>query len=286
MRLNAATEDTTIILARFHHDRKIGKLRRTVINIEAVEVIFKNQSGSFAGIITVAFVNLHQHVKHINENMTRTHAGVDDFDFLWLECSIFLADFYKLCLYVGFLIGFIKIVFPFCFQFVAWVSLQPQTTKTVFDHVTNNPIRRKNLCGSRNLIFIYFLCAWPRKNNLLWLSVVILIQPSNDLHGIFPVIFRNHGDHLLNDAALAQKIFRKQKLSIVCNPGKHTGQNGRERIALRNQQILIEFVGLVLIFQLIDLLHVQPVQFKVDGFCKNLRFESVLLIGEHANMSW
>ena len=31
--LNAAREQAAVILPRLHHDRKIGKLRRTVINV-------------------------------------------------------------------------------------------------------------------------------------------------------------------------------------------------------------------------------------------------------------
>ena len=61
--LNLAAEKTAVILASFHHHRKIGKLSRTVINIQTVKVIFHDALHCFTGGVAVALVNLHQHVK-------------------------------------------------------------------------------------------------------------------------------------------------------------------------------------------------------------------------------
>ena len=114
MGLYATAEETAVILACFHHYRKICKLCRTVVNIQTVDVILHNACHRLTGGIAVGFINLHQHIEHIRKDMTGTGARVDHFQLFWCECGVFFADFRQLCLYFRLLLGFFQIVMPFC----------------------------------------------------------------------------------------------------------------------------------------------------------------------------
>jgi len=60
---------TAGIAARFHHNSKIRKLIRPIINIEAKQIIFNYQVRNFALDITAFTINLHQHVKCIDKDV-------------------------------------------------------------------------------------------------------------------------------------------------------------------------------------------------------------------------
>ena len=113
MGLNATAKEAAVILTGFHHYRKVSQLCRTVINIQTIKIILHNACHCFTSGIAVGFINLHQHIKHISKNMTRTRARVNDLQPIRCQCGVFLADFSQLCLYFRFLLGFFQIVVPF-----------------------------------------------------------------------------------------------------------------------------------------------------------------------------
>ena len=112
MRLNATGEDTAVILPSLHHDRKIGKLRRTVINIETVEVVFKNALRRVPLAISACLINLHQHIKGIDKDMTAAHAGVDDLDVFDIQRGVLVLNLIKLLAYFLCLFRFGQIILP------------------------------------------------------------------------------------------------------------------------------------------------------------------------------
>ena len=113
MGLNVTAEEAAIILAGFHHYRKVSQLCRTVINVQAVQVVLHNACYRFTGGIAIGFINLHQHIKHIRKNMTGTGARVNDFQLIRCQGGVFLADLCKLRLHFRLLISFFQIVMPF-----------------------------------------------------------------------------------------------------------------------------------------------------------------------------
>ena len=165
------------------------------------------------------------------------------------------------------------------------VSFQPQTTKAVFYHVADDPVRRKQLGCSRNILFcnfdILFQCG---EYIILFLTVVILIQPADNLNSIFPVVLWYQFDHLLNDTTTSQQIVRQKKLGIITDFLKHSRQNLVQSIALHNQQIFIQFLHPFSFFQLIDLFHIQTIQIQMNGFGNNLRFKIIFLVRKHTHM--
>ena len=133
------------MLPCLHHYRKIGKLRRAVINIETVEVILEDALRRLALIPTGRGINLHQHIEGIDKDMTAAHAGVDDLDLFRLDGLVFLAEPRKLRFHFRFLLGFIQIVFPAVVQLGVGVTFQPKPAERVFHHVAHNPVWCKNL---------------------------------------------------------------------------------------------------------------------------------------------
>lgn len=76
MGLYAPAENTPVILPGFHHHSKIGKLRRPLVDVQTVEIILQNALSSIALSVPLRFINLHQHIKGIDQNMATAHAGV------------------------------------------------------------------------------------------------------------------------------------------------------------------------------------------------------------------
>jgi len=237
--------------------------------------------------------------------MAGTGTWINNFQLIRCQGSVFLADLSKLCLHFRLLLSFFQIVVPFgifrvtvsgsisrlfflCRKklfFDIWVSLQPQTTKTVLHHVANNPVRCKKLGCCRDVFFcdfhILFQCC---ENIVLFLAVIILIQPTDNLDSILPIILRYQLNHLLNHAAFTEQIVRQKKLSVICNLLEHSRQNLIQSVTLHDQQIFIEFFGLFGIFQLIDLFHIESIQIQMNGFGYNLRLKVVFLVREYTHM--
>ena len=305
MGLNATAKETAVILAGFHHYRKISQLCRTVINIQTVKIILHNTCYCFTGSIAVGFINLHQHIKHIRKDMTGTGAWVNDFQLIRCQCGVFLANLGKLCLHFRLLLSFFQIVVPFGIFRVTvsgsisrlfflgrkkltlniWVSLQPQTTKAVLYHVTNNPVRCEKLGCCRDVFFcdfhILFQCC---EDIVFFLAVIILIQPSDDLDSILPVILRYQFNHLLNHTAFTKQVVWQKKLRVIRNLLEHSRKNLIQSVTLHDQQIFIQFFGFFGIFQLIDLFHIQSIQIQMNSFGYNLRLKVVFLVREYTHM--
>ena len=305
MGLNATAKESAVILAGFHHYRKVSQLYRTVINIQTIKIVFYNACHRFTGSIAVGFINLHQHIKHIRKDMTGTGAWVNDFQLIRCQRGVFLANLGKLCLHFRLLLSFFQIVVPFgifrvtvsgsisrlfflCRQkllFHIWVSLQPQTTKTVLHHVANNPVRCEKLGCCRNVFFCNFHILFQSCENIVFfLAVIILIQPANDLDSILPIILWYQLNHLLNDTAFTEQIVRQKKLGVICYLLEHSRQNLIQGVALHNQQIFIQFFGLFRIFQLIDFFHIESIQIQMNGFGYNLRPKIVFLVRDYTHM--
>ena len=165
------------------------------------------------------------------------------------------------------------------------VSLQPQATKAVLYHVTNNPVRCEKLGCCRDVFFrnfhILFQC---RKNIIFFLTIIILIKPADDLDSILPVILRYQIDHLLNDTAFTEQVVRQKKLGVIRNLLEHSRQNLIQSVTLHDQQIFIQLLSLFCIFQLIDPFHIQSIQIQMNSFGYNLRLKIVFLIREYTHM--
>ena len=313
VRLNAAREDTAVILPRLHHDGEIGKLRRTVINIETVKIVFKNALCRVALAIPACLINLHQHIKGIDEDVTAAHAGVDDLDVFDIQRGVLVLNLVKLLAHVLRLFRFGQIILPahfvgnqlfrcnalgLCFipsHFIQAATVRIDalvlalvhidSAKAVFNHIADNPVWSEELCCGRDALFGDFhILLEQRKGIILEFGVVILIQPADDLHLIRPVRFGNIRDHVTENAVLLQNVVRQQKLGIAAHFLKHTGKRGVQGVALRQKQIAIETFGVIALDILRNFLPVQSRKVKVQDITQNLRFERAGTVGKDANM--
>ena len=195
-------QKTLIILTSLHHNSEITQLCGTVINIQTVKVIFHDACDCRSGIHAIGFINLHKHIEHICQNMTASGTRVDTLNILWFQRFVLFPDGIQLRLNLRFLFCFFQIIFPLPFQLIIRMTFHPQTTKAVFYHVTNNPVRRKQLGCSRDIFFCDFdILFQSRKDVILLLTVIVLIEPANNLNCILPIILRNQRNHLLHNAA-------------------------------------------------------------------------------------
>ena len=173
-------EDAAVILPCLHHHGKVGKLIGTVVNVQTVEVVFQNALGGIPLAVTHAFVDLHQHIKGIDQNMPGAHAGVDEGEVFRVQGGVLLADRRQLCLHLRLLRGFVQIVLPVFPQVAVRVTLHPQAAKAVFHHVADDPVRSKQL-GHRRDLLLGDLAVFGKCRGL-GLGVVVLVQPADDLH--------------------------------------------------------------------------------------------------------
>ena len=274
MRLNTTGEDAAVVLPCLHHDRKIGKLRRTVINIETVKIVFKNALCRVALAIPACLINLHQHIKGIDEDMTAAHAGVDNLDVFDIQRGVLVLNLIKLLAYFLRLFRFGQVILPahfvgnqlfrcnaFGFRFVPSHFIQAATVRidafvfalvyiesaeAVFNHIADDPVRSEELCCRRDaLLGDLHIFLEQSKGVILEFGVVILVQPADDLHLIRPVLFGNIRDHVTENAVLFQNVVRQQKLGIAAHFLKHTGKRIVQGVALRQKQIAIETFGVV-----------------------------------------
>ena len=142
--------------------------------------MFQNALCGITLAVAGTLVNLHQHIKGVYEDMTGTHAGVDELYILRVHGSVLFTNFREFCLHLRLLLYFFQIVFPVFFQAAVRVSFHPQTAKAVLHHVTDDPVRGEQLGHGRDFLFGDFTVLG--KGSGLRLSVVILVQPADDLH--------------------------------------------------------------------------------------------------------
>ena len=285
IRLNAAREQAAVILPCLHHHRKIGKLHRTVINIETEEVILENALCRLALIPTGGGINLHQHIESIDKDMTAAHAGVDDLDLFRLDGLVFLAEFGKLGFYLRLLLGFIQIVFPAVAQLGIGVSFQPKSAERVFHHIADDPVRREKLRRSRNAFLRDLdILLELGKGIIFQLGVVILVQPADDLHLIGPVLLINICNQPGKHTVRSQDIIGQQHFGIATHPLKHHRQRLIQGIALRQQQVAVQGFGLVVFYVFCHLGVVQPGQLQMQRIPKDLRLKRTGGIGEHTDV--
>ena len=106
------------------------------------------------------------------------------------------------------------------------MTLHPKPTEAIFHHVPNNPVRCEQLCRRRDILFADLdVLLQIGKDLILGLCIVILVQPTDDLHRIQPVVLRDHSDKLLQHRPFPQQMLWEQKLGVVIDPLEHAGQN-------------------------------------------------------------
>ena len=123
IRLYTKSQKSSVIGTCFHHDCKICKLKCSIIYIQTENIILYNTLCCIPLAISIALINLHQHIKCIYQNMTTTHTRINNLYFLRLNILIFFPDGSKLFRYIRFLLCLVQIILPFIFEVIVLVSL-------------------------------------------------------------------------------------------------------------------------------------------------------------------
>ena len=298
--LQAPAEEAPVVLPGLHHDGEIAELGRPLIDVQAPEVMLHDGGRRLPGGIAVVLIDLHQHVEEIDQDVPAAAAGVDDPQLLRRHGGVALPNLRKLGLHLRLLLRLLQIVVPPALFHAdgavllmlgqelllgGGMSLYPQTAQGIFHHIAHDPVRREKLGGGGDLLLRNLdVLLQIREDLVLRLGVVVLIEPPDDLHLVRPVLLRDGGDHLLDHAARAQEVIRKQQLGIVLDPREHARQHGTEGVALRDEKVFIKLFGAVCFLQAVDLVPVQTVQLQMDRLGQNLRLERAGFIGKNANM--
>ena len=153
--------------------------------------------------------------------MTTASTWVNTRNFFWLNiCTFDIISFVS------------NIVVPITRNRFVGMVFDPQSSQTILNYKSNNPIRCEELSNKWNIrIFILFSSI---DFLIFWLRYIILIEPTNNLDSIFPVFFWNHINHHLNNASFTKEVIWKQKLSVVSNLLKHARKHAIQCIALGN----------------------------------------------------
>ena len=220
--------------------------------------------------------------------MTGTHTGVDELDVFWIQGSVLFVNFREFCLHLRLLLCFFQIVFPVFFQVAFRVSFHPQTAKTILHHVTNDPVWGKQLGHGRDFLFgdLAVLC----KGSSFRFSVVILVQPADDLHLTtaldVEVILRNVMDQVIDHTILVNNGQAEQQLGVVLCLFKQSRQNLVQGIALFQEHDAEHFVQLIVLLQLenLSLFLRSKGQLCVKRRCDQIRLQLSALGRKHPDM--
>lgn len=156
----------------------------------------------------------------------------------------------------------------------------------IFDHIPHDPIRGKELGGGGDL----FLCDLDvlfqvGKHLVFRLGVVVLVEPADDLHLLFPVAFRDVVHHPLDHRAVSQNMVRKEQLGVILDFLEHPGQDRAEGVALGDEQVLVQPVLVVCLLEGDHPVLIEAGQLQVQRLGQDLRLEAARLVGKHPHMA-
>ena len=184
------------------------------------------------------------------------------------------------------LLRLIQIIRKFGLYCARRMSLQPEPAKRVFHQIPDDPIRREKLCGSRkSLRRDLDIPLKIGKNSLLWLRIVILIQPADDLHLLMPVLLGDLCHQPLSNAAGTQQICRKQQLRPAADFLKDLRQPLIQTIAQTDDQIPVKLL-IRLFFQQFQ--HFSPVAEllrQAERLGEDLRPKGALAVGKYPDLN-
>ena len=287
MGLDVAAENAAVVLTGFHHHGEVSELGGAVVNVEAVEIVLKNALRGVALADAVCSVDLHEHVESVDENVPAAHTWVDELDILWLEVRVLGANFLQFGFYICFLLGFVEIVFPVFFERVVWMTVEPEASEAVFDHVAHDPIWCEQLGGGWDAFFGDFYVFLEQGVSFFFeFFIVILIQPADDLHLVGPVFFWDVVHEVAEDAVGFEDVVWQEKFGVTAEAFEHTRQGGVQRVALGEQKIAIEIVGLVLLDIGGDFLLVEAIELEMEHVGEDLWLKGAAGVGEHADVAW
>ena len=132
------------------------------------------------------------------------------------------------------------------------MSFHPQTAKAIFHHVTDDPVRGKQLGSCRDTLLGNLHVLFQQgKGFILRFRVVILVQPTDDLHLTtaldVKVILRDIVNQVIDYTILVGNGQAEQQLGVVLCFFKQSRQNLVQSVALFQEQDAEHLVQLVVL---------------------------------------
>ena len=122
----SSTQKPSVISTTFHHNRKVCQLICSLVNIQSMNIMLYNFKCCFSLVISGTFIDIHQYIKHCNQDMSTSHAWINAGDISRFQIFVCGTDFCQFYINIFFLLCLRKIVFPSesfcsCFFICAWI---------------------------------------------------------------------------------------------------------------------------------------------------------------------
>ena len=161
-------------------------------------------------------------------------------------------------------------VFQFFSQLAFWMALYPIPPQRVVYDVVHHPVCCKQLGSGRDVLPTH--SAFVDVHHLVVLFRFIeLIQPSNGQ--VRPILLRDVRHQMAQHAVRPEDVVGEEELGVAPHPFKHLGQSFVEGVALGEEEVAVEGLGLVLLQVLGHFLPVQPGQVQVEHVMEDLRLK-------------
>ena len=82
-----------MISASLHGEGKAGKLIASMVNIQAIDIVLKNESRDFTSLVALLLIHLAEQVEGIDKNVSTTHTRVNETNIL-CRMNIFRNNIY------------------------------------------------------------------------------------------------------------------------------------------------------------------------------------------------
>ncbi|EXI74947.1 MAG: hypothetical protein AW10_04224 [Candidatus Accumulibacter appositus] len=185
--LHPPLKQPPVIRPPLHHQRKARQLRRTLVNIEAEEVLFEDQPRHIALPITALQVDGLEELIGFHEDVPGATGRVDERQLLGVELA--RRDGRELYLDLVGLLGRLDVILHLPCKQRLGIGRQPLRPQRVLDHVLHDPVGREELGRRWNVFRGHHLAD----DLVLLLRDVELVEPADDLD-VGPVGFRDFID--------------------------------------------------------------------------------------------
>ena len=108
----SSSQEPSIVSTTFHHNCKICQLICSLVYIQSMNIMLYNLKRCFSLVISGAFIDIHQYIKHSAQDMSTSHAWINTGNVCWFQVFICSTDFRQFYINSLFLLCFWKIIFP------------------------------------------------------------------------------------------------------------------------------------------------------------------------------
>ena len=140
----------TVLLTGFQQQGKLCQLLCASVDVNTSEVVAENVLDGLTTAIAFKDIEVIEHIKAFVEDVTRARCKVSKLQLLKV---IIVKD-----VIFGSWLAWLNKIFPVLLNiFLVWIVVKVNAPDGILYHILHNPVRRKNLSGSRDVLCFSFL---------------------------------------------------------------------------------------------------------------------------------